>query len=185
MNCPQCGNELEDDDATFCPKCGVSLTIEENETQQDIIETPQKQADLLPMAAILTMISATFVASIGYLGVYQYIALLDYYGSTIASEVLGFLIFGISGFIAAAFALVGVLFILKQKRFTFSLVGTIFPLVSVFVTFICVQQYSYGFTDILIFAEVATAMFSVMSILLCLVSRKKFKRENLDTSESI
>ena len=185
MNCPYCGNELEYEDATFCPKCGVSLTAEENETQQDIIETQQKQADLLPMAAILTMISATFVASIGYLGVYQYIALIDYYGSTVASDVLGFLFFGIGGLIAAAFALAGALFILKQKRFIFSLMGTIFPLVSVFVTFICVQQYGYGFTDILIFAEVATTMFSVMSILLDLVSRKKFKRESLDPNVSL
>ena len=185
MNCPHCDNELEYEDATFCPKCGVSLIAEENETQQDIIETQQKQADLLPMAAILTMISATFVASIGYLGVYQYIALIDYYGSTVASDVLGFLIFGIGGLIAATFALVGVLFMLKQKRFILSLMGTIFPLVSVFVTFICVQLYSYGFTDILIFAEVATTMFSVMSILLDFVSRKKFKRESLDSNVSL
>ena len=174
MNCPHCGSELIYEDATFCPKCGESLTVEETEAQQGAIELPEKQIDLLLAASIVTMIAATFVASIGYLGVYQYIALLDYYGSAVASDVLGFLIFGIDALIAAAFALVGVFLMLKRKRFIFSMVGTIFPLISVFVTLICIQQFGYGFTDILIFAQVATAMFSVMAILLNFTSRNEY-----------
>lgn len=173
MNCPHCGSELEYEGATFCPNCGESLTAED-ETQKEVIEPQQKQTDLKLAAAILTMISATFVASLGYLGVYQYVALIDYYGSSIASDVVGFLIFGVDGLIAAAFALVGAFLILKKKWFIFSMIGTIFPLASVFVTFLCIQQYNYGFTDILIFAEVATAMLSVMAILLNFVSRKEF-----------
>lgn len=173
MNCPHCGSELDYEDATFCPKCGESLTAED-ESQHEVIETQQKQTDLKLAAAILTMLSATFVASLGYLGAYQYFALIDYYGSSIASDVFGFLIFGVEGLIAAAFALAGAFFILKKKWFIFSMIGTIFPLASVFVTFLCIQQYNYGFTDILIFAEVATAMLSVMGILLNFVSRKEY-----------
>jgi hypothetical protein len=173
LNCPHCGSELEYEDATFCPNCGESLTAED-ETQQEVIETQHKQTDLKLAAAILTMISATFVASLGYLGVYQYFALIDYYGPSIASEVVGFLIFGVDGLIAAAFALAGAFLILKKKWFTFSMIGTIFPLASVFVTFLCIHQYNYGFTDILIFAEVAIAMLSLMGILLNFVSRKEY-----------
>ncbi|MBN1784627.1 MAG: zinc ribbon domain-containing protein [Candidatus Bathyarchaeota archaeon] len=173
MNCPHCGSELESEDVTFCPNCGESLTAEDK-TQQEVVETPLKQTDLKLAAAIFTMISATFVASLGYLGVYQYFALIDYYGPSIASDVVGFLIFGVDGLIAAAFALAGAFFILKKKLFIFSMIGTIFPLASVFVTFLCIQQYNYGFTDILIFAEVATAMLSVMSILLNFVSKKEY-----------
>ena len=175
MNCPHCGSELVYEDATFCPKCGESLTAEEDETQHEVIETQQKQTDLLLAAVILTMISGTFVASLGYLGVYQYFALIDYYGSSVASDVIGFLLFGIDGLIAAAFALAGTFLMLKRKWFIFSMLGTIFPLVSVFVTFICVQQYDYGFTDILIFAEVAAAMFAAMSMLLNFASRKEYE----------
>ena len=156
--------------------------VEENETQQDVIETPQKQTDLLFAASILTIIAATFVASIGYLGVYQYFAALDYYvtyyglSSSAASEfAFGFLIIGIDGLIAGAFALAGAFLMLKRKWFIFSMLGTVFPLASVFVTFICVQQYGYGFTDILIFAEIAAAIFSFITILMNFASRKEYK----------
>lgn len=139
---------------------------------------PQKQVDLLFAAAILTMISATFIASLGCLGVYQYFASIDYYltyyGYSVASEVVGFLIFGVDGIIAAVFALLGAFFMLKRKWFRFSMLGTIFPLASVFVTLLCVLQYGYGFTDVLVFSEVATAMFSSMSILMNFASRKQY-----------
>lgn len=175
LNCPHCRSELESEDTTSCPKCGESFTTEEDETQQDVTEVPQKRTDLLLTATILTMISATFVASLGYLGVYQYIALIDFYGSSVASSAIGFLVFGVNGLIAAAFALAGAFLMFKRKWFVFSLVGIILPLVSVFVTLICIQQYGYGFTDILIFAELAAAMFSVMSILLNFASRREYR----------
>ena len=182
MDCPHCNSELVYEDATFCPKCGESLTVEEDETQQEVVETQQKQTELLLVAAVLTMISATFVASIGYLGVYQYFAAIDYYvnqyglAASAASEfAIGFLIFGADGLIAAAFALTGAVFMLKRKWFVFSLVGTIFPLVSVLVTFLCIQHYNYGLTEILVFAEVAIAMLSVISILMIFLSRKNYE----------
>ncbi len=180
MNCPYCGNELEDEDATVCPECGKSLTAED-ETEQDIVEVPQKRTDLVFAAAILTMISAAFVAGLGCLGVYQYSAAIDYYltyyglSYSVASEfALGFMLLGADGIIAAAFGLAGATAMLKRKWFIFSMVGTVFPLVSVIVTFICVQQYGYGFTDTLIFAEVSAAMLSVISTLLNFVSRKEY-----------
>ena len=181
MNCPHCGSELESEDATICPKCGESIVDEETETQQDVIEAPQKQTDLLLVASIVTMIAATFVASLGYLGVFQYVELIDYYVnyyglsySAASDFALGFFIFGIDGLVAGAFALAGAFLMLKRKWFMFSMVGTIFPLASVFVTFVCIQQYNYGFTDILIFAEVAAAMFAFIGIFLTFASRKEY-----------
>jgi hypothetical protein len=171
LNCPYCGNEIDSEDATFCPKCGKPLAPEENEIQQDAIEAPQKRADLVLAAAILTMISATFVVSIGYIGVYQYTRLIDYYDPSL---LLGFLIYGVDGIITAAFALAGTIFMLKRKLFIFSMLGPIFPLVSVFVTLICVQHYDYGFTEFLLFAEISAAMLSVMGILLNFASRKEY-----------
>ena len=181
MNCPYCDNEILDEDATFCPKCGKPLTLEEDEEQQNVVEVPQKQTDFVLAAAILTMISATFVASLGYVGVYQYFAAIDYYVTyysfsySAASEIaIGFLIFGIDGIITAAFAVAGATFMLKRKLFKFTMLGTIFPLVSVVVTLLCVMSYGYGFTDILLFTEVSAAILSVMSILLNYSAKKEY-----------
>jgi predicted nucleic acid-binding Zn ribbon protein len=166
LNCPNCGKEILDEDASFCPKCGESLEPE--------YEIQQKHTDLVLTAAMLTMIAAAFVASVGYIGIYQYTTLLAYYGSTMASELLGFLIFGVDGIIVAAFTLVGGIFMLKRKWFIFSMLGAIFPLVSIFVTYISIQHYHYGFTDILLFTEISATIFSIMSILLIFKSKAEF-----------
>ena len=166
MNCPNCGKEIIYEDATFCPKCGKSLAPED--------EIQQKRTDLVLVAAMLTIISAAFVASLGYIGIYQYTTLFSYYGSAMASELLGFLIFGVDGIIVSAFALAGGIFMLKRKWFIFSMLGAIFPLVSVFVTYISVQHYNYGFTDIVLFTEISAAILSIMSILLIFTSKAEF-----------
>jgi hypothetical protein len=173
LNCPYCGNEIIYEDATFCPKCGKSL-VSEDELQQNFIQMQQKRADLVLVAAMLTIIPATFMASIGYIGVYQYQALLDYYGSSLASEFLGFLIFGVADILCAVFAVVGATFMLKRKRLKISILGVVLLLVSVFVTYITIIQYQYGFTDILLFSEVSAFIFSVLSGTLILASKAEF-----------
>ena len=171
--CPNCGKELADEDAAFCPKCGKSFTAE-CEIEQNALDLQQKRTDLVLAAAILSIISATFVASLGYLGIYQYSTLLDYYGSTLASEFLGFLIFGVIGVVASVLGLIGGVFMLKRKRFILSTLGFIAPLVSVFATYITIQQYNYGFTDILLFTEITAFVLSFMSGVLVFSSKSEF-----------
>ena len=166
MNCPYCGKEILDEDATFCPKCGESLAPEG--------EIQQKRTDLVLAAAILSIISAAFIASLGYIGIYQYNTLLAYYGSSMASEFLGFLIYGVIGIIASVFALAGGTFMLKRKRFILSTLGFILPLVSVVSTYITIQQYNYGFTDILLFTEITAFILSIMSGILIFTSKAEF-----------
>jgi predicted nucleic acid-binding Zn ribbon protein len=170
LNCPNCGKEILDEDASFCPKCGESLAPED--------EIQQKRTDLVLAAAMLTIIAATFVASLGYIGMYQYNYSFSYYNSLVPnydpSPLFGFLIFGVDGIIVAAFALAGAIFMLKRKWFIFSMLGAIFPLVSVFVTFISIQHYNYGFTDILLFTEISATIFSIMSILFIFTSKAEF-----------
>lgn len=173
MNCPYCGNEIIYEDATFCPKCGKSLASED-ELQQNSIQMQQKRTDLVLVAAMLTIISAVFIASIGYIGVYQYKALLDYYGSSMASEFLGFLIFGVVDILCAVFAVVGATFMLKRKRLKISILGVVLLLVSVFVNYITVIQYQYGFSDILLFSEVSVFIFSILIGTLIFASKAEF-----------
>lgn len=173
MNCPHCNQELVYENATFCPKCGKSL-ISEGEIEPDTLDVQQKQTELGPTAAILTIVSAAFIASIGYLGTYQYQALLDYYGSSMASEFLGFLIFGILGIVSAIIALIGSMFVLQRKRYKISIIFAIIPLISVIGTYITIQQYAYGFTDTLLFALPTVLILSIMSIFLLFKSKTEF-----------
>lgn len=172
MNCPYCGSEIVDDDATFCPKCGKSL-VSEDEMQNSMI-IQQKRGESVLVATMLTIISAIFVASTGYIGVYQYQALLDYYGSSLASEFLGFLIFGVVDILCAVFAVVGATFMLKRKRLKISILAVVLLVVSVFVTCITVIQYQYGFTDNLLFSEVSVFLFSILSGILIFTSKAEF-----------
>ena len=91
-----------------------------------------------------------------------------------ASEFLGFLIFGILGIVSAIIALIGSIFILQRKRFKISIIGAIFPLVSVIGTYITIQQYAYGFTDTLLFALPTVLILTIMSILLLFKSKNEF-----------
>jgi len=173
LNCPYCDSEIVNEDAPFCPKCGRSLTPED-EIEEDSVEMPEKRTDLVLAAAILSMVSAAFVAGLGFIGVYQYNTLLSLYDASLASMFLGFLIFGVVGVVAAAFGLVGGVFMLKRKRFIISMLGAILPLISVVVTFISIQHYGYTFTDLVLFTEIATAVLSSMSIILNFTSKSEY-----------
>jgi len=173
LNCPYCDNELVDEDAPFCPKCGKSLTSEDEPEQNSMI-IQKKQTDLVPVAAVLTIIAATFMASIGYIGVYQNLALIDHYGTTLASEFLGFMIFGIVDLLCAGFALVGGMFTLKRKRFKISILGVVLLLISILITYIINIQYEYGFTDILLFSEVSVFIMAILSGALIFTSKVEF-----------
>jgi cation transport ATPase len=172
LNCPYCGTEIGYDDATFCPKCGRALVPEDELENPPIIQ--QKRSELVLVASMVTIISAIFTASIGYIGVYQYQALLDYYGSELASEFLGFLVFGVVNILCAVFAVVGATFMLKRKRLKISILGVVLLVVSVFVTYITIIQYQYGFTDILLFSEASVFMFSILSGILISASKAEF-----------
>ena len=171
MNCPHCDNELIDEDATFCSKCGKSITTK-GEIEKSVLDVQQKRTDLVLAAAILSIVSAAFIASLGYIGIYQYISLLAYYDSSL---ILGFLIFGVIGIIASVIALAGGTFMLKRKRFILSTLGFILPLVSVVSTYITIQYFNYGFTDILTISfTIITFILSIMSGILILTSKAEF-----------
>ncbi|TSA55935.1 zinc ribbon domain-containing protein, partial [bacterium] len=135
MNCPNCGEEILDEDATFCPKCGEPLEPED--------EMQQEGTDLVLAAGIFTIIAATFSSCLGYISIYQYVSLLSYYGHDLLQ---GFLILGVFGIVASAFGLAGGVFMLKRKRIKVSMLGVILLLASVVVTYITIQHYQYGFT---------------------------------------
>ena len=163
----------------ICPKCGKSLTSEDEPEQNSMIMS-QKQTDLVPVAAVLTIISAVFMAGIGYIGVYQHQSLLDlisspeYFGPILISDLFGFLFFGVIDIICAGFALVGGVFILKRKHLKISVLGVIFLVAAVLLTRITVMQYPYGFTDIMLFSEASVLILSILSGALISNSKAEF-----------
>ena len=163
MNCPNCGKEILDEDASFCPKCGESLAPED--------EIQQKQTDLVLVAGMLTIISAAFSSGLGYIALYQYVSLISYYGHSLLQ---GFLILGVFGIVASAFGLAGGIFMLKRKVIKVSMLGVILLVVSVVVTYINIQHYQYGFTDILLFSEISILIFSILSGALIFTSKAEF-----------
>ena len=162
LNCPNCGKEILDEDAPFCPSCGNSL------------ELKAKRPDFLLAAGILTIIAAAFSAGLGYIALYQYNSLISYYGAELASEFLGFLIFGITDIVVSAIAIAGAVFMLKRKNIIFSMMGIILLLVAVIVTYVVVYQYNYGFTDTMLLSEISIMIFSIVSIISVLSSKKEF-----------
>ena len=175
MICPNCGKEILDDNNTVCLNCGKSLESEETNLSESV-QVQQKQPDLVFAAAILTIISAAFIASIGYIGLYQYASLADYFGVSMPSDFQGFLILGGVCIIGSVVALAGGMFMLKRKNFKFSLVGIISLIISVLVTYVFTPSYSYSFDvkAILLFSEVTVFVFSIMSGLFVSNSNSEF-----------
>jgi predicted nucleic acid-binding Zn ribbon protein len=161
--CPNCGKEIADDDPVFCPKCGKSLTAED--------EMQQRSTDLVLAAGILSLISAAFSSGLGYIAIYQYISLLSYYGNDVLQ---GFLIMGAFGIVASAFGLAGGIFMLKRKRIKLSMLGIILLVASVIVNYVIIQYYQYGFSDILLFAEISIFILSIWSGALVFTSKAEF-----------
>jgi hypothetical protein len=167
LKCPNCGEDILDEEATFCPNCGAPLQLQQK---------PQG-SDYVLASAILAMVAAAFCAGLGATGLYQYI----YWVSTAPPQVIGFLIYGIIDVVASAFAISAAAFILKRRFMIFSMLGAIFPLVSAVVTFIAIYLEELfdpvavlGFTDTLLLSEVSMSMFAVLSAILLFKSRNEF-----------
>jgi hypothetical protein len=173
LNCPYCDAEIGNEETTICPNCGKSLEVEDN-LPKESIDITQKQTDLVLAGAIFTIISAVIVISVGFIGVYQYLAWVDYYQSTVPPQYLGFLVFGISDIVFGLVAIMGGVFILKRKSFKVSILSIISLLASVIGTYIIIAQYQYGFTEILVLSEVSVFILSILSGALIFSSKTEF-----------
>jgi hypothetical protein len=166
LNCPNCDKELLDEDVAFCPNCGKPL------------KTKSRSSDYVLVAAILTIIAAAFCAGLGYVAIFQYTQYTAYYGPE--AEFLGFLIFGIPDIIASAVALAGAILMLKRKFIIFSMLGAIISLVSTIITFMTIYLYmsiaarAALFTETMLLSEISIIIFSILSGILVLKSKKEF-----------
>jgi len=163
LKCPHCGEEIPYENVSFCPKCGKSLEVQQNLT------------DLVLAAAMLTIISATFSAGLGYLAFDRYISFSSYPDLT-----LGFLVVGVLSTIVSVFGIAGGIFMLKRKQVNFSMLGTILLLVSAVGNYITLQYYrlqyslQYGFMEIALFSAILILIFSILSGIFVTASKAEF-----------
>lgn len=150
---------------------------EKGGNQFNSFQLRQNQPDLVFAGALLTLISAAFVAGVGYLGLYQYVSLVDYFGSTaLPSDLPGFLIFGTVSIVASVCAMASGMFMLKRSNFKVSMLGIIGLIVSVFVTYGFTPSYYYSvdIRAILMFTEVIVFLLAIISGLFVSSSNSEF-----------
>jgi hypothetical protein len=164
LNCAKCGKEILDEESSFCAYCGNPF------------DSKVKSADLATGAGILATIAGTFSAAVGTIGIVTYYSSVSYYASLgyDTSTYMGFLLLGVFALISSVFGVAGGMLALTRKRFKFSVLGILLVLASVLFTLIVIEQYQYGYTDIIMLSEISIAVFSIASAILVVKSKKEF-----------
>jgi len=164
VNCAKCGKEILDEESSFCAYCGTAF------------DSAARRSDLVTGAGILAIIAATFSVAVGAIGIVYYQSYIDYYTSYgyDTSGAIGFLLFGVFAFIAAAFGAVGGMMVLARKRFKISVGGIVVMLASALATFILVWYYQYGFSEGILLSGISIVAFAVASTVIVVKSRAEF-----------
>jgi len=81
---------------------------------------------------------------------------------------------GVFALIAAVFGVAGGMLALARKRFKITFIGMLLVLASAIFTFIVIEWYQYGYTDVIMLAEISIAVFSVAGAILVFKSKNEF-----------
>jgi Zn finger protein HypA/HybF involved in hydrogenase expression len=163
LKCPHCGEEVPYENVKFCPNCGKSLVVKQ-----------KAKTDLVLVAAMLTIISATFSAGLGCVGFQSYLFLSN---SELASLTPISLLVGLLSILGAVFGIIAGLFMLQRKNVNFAMLGVILLLVSAFGDFITLWYsgyIQYGFMEIALFCEITIIIFSILSAMFLTKTKAEF-----------
>jgi len=171
LKCSNCGKEVTNEDAVFCPYCAKSFKeIHKN--------TP------LPIAAgVLTTLSSCIIVVAGILSLVSslFFLVISYDYKISISFVSGFLLFtGILGIISFAFGLTGGVSFLKRTRIITSTVGLSLLIVSGIlfsVGYIWIAGLSNDFfsMSLIWIAGIIASILSIIGLVFVAVSRAEFK----------
>ncbi|MCJ7767310.1 zinc ribbon domain-containing protein [Candidatus Bathyarchaeota archaeon] len=170
LNCPNCKKRVRDEEANYCPYCGKLLLTE--------IPPPPTSArrKLPPIAAGLTT-TAAFVLVV-YAGLALQTFTLSYFsigGETgyYPSNYAWLLISATFDLLAFPFGLIGSAAALRRRNMGLAVLGTIFPIISGFVTFISVGLV-HGYWMNSGFLAFPIIALSATSTVLTIASRDEF-----------
>lgn len=119
LDCPNCGKEIPNENAVYCPNC-----------RREHVRLTQKSTSLPVVLGILSIIAASISVSFGVLGMLAYATSVSYpyYYST--PPAYHWLSAGIFSMVAFAFGLAGGVSSLRKRRLKAHMIGTGFTLAS-------------------------------------------------------
>lgn len=116
LHCPNCGKEILDENAVFCPYCGKPLAVPAHQAKAI------RSTSLPTAAGVAIIMAATISALYGLLGTLNIVLELGRIGSNINLS-FEILFEGFFGVLAFAFGLVAAIFTLKRRHFALSMLG--------------------------------------------------------------
>jgi hypothetical protein len=160
LNCPNCGEEVRDEDALFCPYCANRLTL------------ARKRSGFQIAAGVLTIIGACISISIGLLWLVAFAMYFRTYPFYTPTSY--FLATGIFNVFAFAFGLMSGIFTLRRKHFALSMIGVSLVLVSGFVIIRSLEVMGYeALMGYLVFG-VPIVILSLLGLIFAAISRNEF-----------
>ncbi len=162
--CPNCGRDITEADALYCPYCAMPLKL------------MKKRSGFPTAAGILTIIGACIIVIVGSLGLLAFWLAMSQsaFGFGYPSSILYYLVMGIFDSLAFAFGLAGGICAVRRRRFALAIAGTILLLVSGLVTIAVFALQGY-------YAIVFGAMFglpvlilSILAVIFVAVSKGEF-----------
>ncbi len=155
MNCPNCGKEIREEDALFCPYCALPLKL------------MKKRSGFPTAAGVLAILSASFCM---VWAIPALINAINYFGSRwySSSYSIFMLISGLFSIVAFALGLAAGIATLKRQRFPLAVAGQSVVLASSIVIGFFMP---YGFGWIL---GVPLLVLSIISVVFTAISKKEF-----------
>lgn len=156
MNCPNCGKEILDEQATYCPYCAKPLI-----PPAPAAKTMKRTG--FPIAAgILTILAACVSFIIGFL-----------FGFT---GIIAFLILGILDILAFAFGLTGGMFSLERTHFPLVIFGISFLLSSMVVSIILLRATAFAAFQwgVWFLFSLPIIILSILGLIFAAISKREF-----------
>jgi DNA-directed RNA polymerase subunit RPC12/RpoP len=156
LYCPNCGKEVPNEDAIFCPYCSKPLRL------------AKKQSGFPTAAGILTIIAACATIVIGIFGFLNFASYYPYYSRYYVPYWFDNLFIGIWSTICFAVGLSAAIYSIKRTRFVLSIIGTSLLLVTPFVVFT-----ESSFSGLEVFG-IPVLILSLLSVVFVSISKGEF-----------
>ena len=168
LHCPNCGKEILDENAVFCPYCGKPLAVPAHQAKAI------RSTSLPTAAGVVIIMAATISALYGLLGTLNIVLELGRIGSNINLS-FEILFEGFFGVLAFAFGLTGAIFAFGRRHFALSMFGTGLVLFYGLGMMASVWIYRYGLLSIFVIIVVLPMIFlSLLGVVFLAVSRREF-----------
>jgi len=160
LNCPNCGEQIKDENALFCPYCANRLHF------------AKKRSGIQIAAGVLTIISACISISVGLIGLVPFV--LFFGTSLLYGSISNLLVMGIFCVFAFAFGLMSGIFTLRRTHFKLSIIGVSLVLASGFVIIMAFRELGSSALVGGLALGVPVVVLSLLGLIFAAISRNEF-----------